>query len=112
MTLTGLYFIRERGEGAFCTGQIVRQVGPEAYLLRFDRIKCAVCGSHDDDDEPPLPLELFTMMDLSDTIDEEDREQAFKFFESAVERHAWINWLNAPAQKEGEVVPIAKGKRH
>jgi hypothetical protein len=113
-SIVGMFVIRNGEEGKYSTGQIARQVGHDAYLIRFDRVRCEVC---DPDSIGPvfLPLELFRLSDMSDSY-LDDHVPQFHFFDTGAERRAWIDWVDTRRHDANEdratVVSIDKAKRH
>lgn len=104
MTLAGLFFIRGNGD-SYRTGVVVRQVHPEAYLVRFDNMKCG--GS----DMPTDGMELLTISgDLSAVGD--DDFPMFRFFETRDQLQAWLDWLEAPSAAPRVLELVKKEKTH
>lgn len=103
MTLTGLFFIHDTGE-YYRTGVVVRQVHPEAYLVRYDIMN----GSSD---MPNDGMELVTISGAMSAVGDDDFP-AFRFFDTREELQAWLDWLEAP-RKSAEVLSLVKkGKTH
>ena len=100
MTLTGMFFHRDGGE-YYTTGEIIRQVHPDAYLARLD---CSIT------EMPVNPLVLFTVTyDMAETDD--DCSPQFRFFETRADLQTWLNWANAPVENKEAVVKLVKKEK-
>jgi hypothetical protein len=103
MTMTGLFFKHDTddddtGECYFKTGEIVRAVGPDHYLVRIDNPRAA--------DSPLLPLALVSLAEMTD-------KEEWRFCETRAELDAYIAWETTIPDEDKEVLSFAaRRKRH
>jgi len=74
-------------------GQIVAAVG-DCFLIQFDQAENTV-------DDPPPPLELYTVDELSDSC-ENCGQKLTLLFKSRAEMERWIAWVNEPEKPTGD----------
>ncbi|HUD11311.1 MAG TPA: hypothetical protein VMS08_02795 [Candidatus Saccharimonadia bacterium] len=84
MTLANLFFFRDAADTYF-TGQIVAEVEPGVYAVRYDLSDISI----------PPPLELVEMSDLL-TICDDCGSKAWKLFTSREALQAYLDWLGSP----------------
>jgi hypothetical protein len=100
--LVGLFLVLESPDHEhFRTGQIVAAAG-DCYLIQFDKVEKT--------DDHPLPMELYTPEELSETCENCGQKLA-NLFKSRADMERWIAWLQTPEKppgQSGKVVHLKK----
>ena len=86
MKLAGMFFTRD-DDDRFCTGEIVAEVAPEAYMIKVDTDAAVPANL--------APMELVHIADM--LLTDSQGWRRWVFFKSRAELDAWIAWLEAPS---------------
>jgi hypothetical protein len=105
--LVGLFLVLDSPDHEhFRTGQIVAAAG-DCYLIQFDKVTNA--------DDYPVPMELYTPAELSESCNHCGQKRA-NLFKSRADMERWIAWVETPEKPEGasagKVVHLKKSRTH
>jgi hypothetical protein len=105
-TLVGLFLVLDSPDHeTYKTGEIVAAVG-DCYLIQFDKVTKA--------DDYPVPMELYTPAELSESCKNCGQKRA-SLFKSRADMERWVTWVETPEKPEGQagkVVHLKKSRRH
>jgi hypothetical protein len=99
--LVGMFLILNSTDHEhYRTGQITATVG-DCYLVQFDPLE---------ETHPPLPMELYTLDELSKTC-ENCGEKVANLFKTRADMMQWIAWLNEPEKTAGQAGKVVHLKK-